>query len=145
MSTNELPEKLELLLLATLRCKITNAVTIGDTVYGEMIYAPFEGDLSGDILSGKMSGTNYALVRADGIHEVNLKGIITTDDKANLEVTILGNDDPNHPGLPYKDVYVKIVSDKNNEKYNWLNDAIIVGLGQALPENLYEYKYYYYR
>jgi hypothetical protein len=142
MNTEVLPEKVELRLLATLSAKVTKVIEIGETVYGTMINASFEGTVTGEFISGSMTGVNYALVRPDGVHEVDVRGYITTDD-AYLEVLILGSEIPSS-GKFMTDGYVKITSAKDNVRYNWLNDTIVIGLGQDLGDDSFTYKYYYY-
>jgi len=47
---------------------------------GVRIDVSFEGELTGPRLKGKIAGTDYLLMRADGVTRLNVHAVITTDD-----------------------------------------------------------------
>ncbi len=47
---------------------------------GVRVDVPFEGELTGPKLKGKIAGTDYLLLRGDGIAKLDIHAVITTDD-----------------------------------------------------------------
>ncbi|MFC1535370.1 DUF3237 family protein, partial [Thermodesulfobacteriota bacterium] len=76
--------------LASFRAKVTKRIEFGKTPIGERRDVYFEGELTGDILSGKMEGIDYMITRTDGTLEVNVRAVITTNDGAYISVRISG-------------------------------------------------------
>ena len=60
-------------LLASCKAKITNLVNFGDTPLGYRLDVHFEGDLIGDLLSGRINGIDYLITRPDGVSEMNVR------------------------------------------------------------------------
>jgi hypothetical protein len=50
----------------------------------------FEGTLNGPRLSGKISGTDYLYVRADGLFQLHLHARVTTEDGINIAMSSEG-------------------------------------------------------
>jgi hypothetical protein len=123
-------------LLMSFQGKVSELINFGKTPLGRRFDAYFEGDLSGGVLSGKMRGVDYILVRPDGIAEINVRAAIVTQDGVNISVLISGY----HQNGEIKDTYVKMVT--GNEKYLWLSSAIIIGKGKSTGGNL-EIDYFY--
>jgi hypothetical protein len=123
-------------LLTSFKGKVTELIYFGDTPLGRRFDAYFEGDLSGGVLSGKMRGVDYILVRSDGIAEVNVRAAIVTSDGINISVQISGFGQDGE----IKDTYVKMVT--GHEKYRWLSSVIIIGKGKSTSGNL-EIDYFY--
>ena len=120
-------------LLMSFQGKVTELIYFGNTPLGRRYDAYFEGDLNGGVLSGKMRGVDYILVRPDGIAEINA---IVTREGVNISVQISGY----HCDGKIKDTFVKMVT--GNENYRWLSSAIIIGKGKSAGGNL-EIDYFY--
>jgi hypothetical protein len=123
-------------LLMSFRGKVTELIYFGNTPLGKRYDAYFEGDLNGGVLSGKMRGVDYILVRPDGIAEINVRAAIITREGVNISVQISGY----HGNGEIKDTFVKMVT--GNENYRWLSSAIIIGKGKSAGGNL-EIDYFY--
>ncbi len=123
-------------LLMSLRGKVTELINFGNTPLGKRYDAWFEGDLSGGVISGRMRGIDYILVRPDGIAEINVRAAIVTQDGVNISVLISGY----HQDGEIKDTYVKMIT--GIESYRWLSSAIIIGKGKSAGGNL-EIDYFY--
>ena len=123
-------------LLTSFKGKVTELIYFGDTPLGKRFDAYFEGDLSGGVMSGKMRGVDYILVRSDGVAEINVRAAIITSNGVNISVQISGFGQDEE----IKDTYVKMVT--GNENYRWLSSAIIVGKGKSVEGNL-EIDYFY--
>jgi hypothetical protein len=122
--------------LCSYKARITDFIHFGDTPLGKRYDAYFEGDLTGQKLSGKMHGIDYILIRSDGIAELNVRAVIVTDDKVNISVQISGY----KQGDELKDTQIKIFT--GHEKYRWLMSKIIIGKGKSANGQL-ELDYYY--
>lgn len=122
--------------LCSYKARITDFIHYGDTPLGKRYDAYFEGNLTGQKLSGKMHGIDYILIRSDGIAELNVRAVIVTDDKVNISVQISGY----KQGDELKDSQIKIVT--GHEQYRWLMSKIIIGKGKSANGQL-ELDYYY--
>ena len=123
-------------LLMSFQGKVTELINFGNTPLGRRFDAYFEGELTEGVLSGRMRGVDYILVRPDGIAEINVRAAVTTQEGVNISVLISGY----HQNGEIKDTYVKMVT--GNENYRWLSSAIIVGKGKSAGGNL-EIDYFY--
>jgi len=131
---------MELTYLAYFKFTITKQIIFGETPYGIRHNEYYEGELTGDLVSGSMSGIDYMLYRPDGIDEVNTRATIETPDGAYISVEITGYAMPDGTIV---DSYVRFLS--GHEKYKWMNDTVFFGKGKALSEDTYEIDYYYYK
>jgi hypothetical protein len=122
--------------LCSYKAKTTDFIYFGDTPLGKRFDAYFEGDLTGQKLSGKMHGIDYILIRSDGIAELNVRAVLVTEDKVNISVQISGYGQ----GDKLKDTQIKMVT--GHEKYRWLMSKIIIGKGKNVNGQL-ELDYYY--
>jgi hypothetical protein len=122
--------------LCSYRARITDFIHFGDTPIGKRYDAYFEGDLTGQKLSGKMRGIDYILLRSDGIFELNVRAVIVTDDQVNISVQISGYGQ----GEELKDTQIKMVT--GHDHYRWLMSKIIIGKGKMANGQL-ELDYYY--
>ena len=123
-------------LLTSFKGNVTELIYFGDTPLGKRFDAYFEGDLSGGVLSGRMRGVDYILVRSDGIGEINVRAAIITSNGVNISVQISGFGQDEE----IKDTYVKMVT--GHKDYIWLTSAIIIGKGKSVSGNL-EIDYFY--
>ncbi|MBN1664705.1 MAG: DUF3237 domain-containing protein [Deltaproteobacteria bacterium] len=123
--------------LCSYKAKITEVINFGMTPLGRRLDVCFDGDLAGDLLSGRMRGVDYILVRSDGVGEIHVRGAITTKDGVNISVEISGYGDENGD---IRDAHVKFLT--GHEKYQWLTSKIVVGKGKSANGQL-EFDYYY--
>ena len=123
-------------LLTSFKGKVTELIYFGNTPLGKRFDAYFEGDLSGGVLSRRMRGVDYILVRSDGMAEVNVRAAIVSSEGINISVQISGFGQDEE----IKDTYVKMVT--GHEKYQWLSSVIIIGKGKSTSGNL-EINYFY--
>ncbi len=130
---------MELTYLGRFQFTIAKQIIFGETPYGIRHNEYYEGEVTGDLVSGHMSGIDYMLYRPDGIDEVNTKATIETPDGAYISVEITGYSKPD--GI-IVDSYVRFLS--GYEKYEWMNNTVFFGKGKALSEDTYEIDYYYY-
>jgi hypothetical protein len=92
----------------------------------------FQGKLHGPKLRGKMSGTDYLCVRADGLFQLHLHARVTTDDNANIAFSSEG-------------VSLQVVGEKethlraavslfsSTEAYRWVNKLQLWAVGTLDP------------
>jgi len=121
------PKKIEL--LATLSGVVTGILVYGETPHGVRLDVAFEGELSGE-LQGFMRGTDYVLVRPDGVSEINVHATIATDDGALISAEITGN----LVDGSIRDTHVRL--ETAHPDYQWLHDQVIVGRGEATETEL---------
>ena len=123
---------------------IIKQIVIGETPYGYRHDEHYEGELTGDLVSGKMTGIDYMLYRPDGIDEINTRATIETPDGAYISVQITGYVQPDGTMV---DSYVRFLS--GYENYKWMNDTVFFGKGGKVlsPDtpDTYEIYYYYYK
>ncbi|MEQ8244859.1 DUF3237 family protein [Fulvivirga sp.] len=82
----------------------------------------FEGDVTGEIIEGKIKGVDYLTVRADGRLFLDLHAAITTHDGSTIYVKETGINDNGHLRLAM-DFHT------NAEKYSWINYKHVWGVG----------------
>ena len=124
--------------LASYNVSITKKIDYGDTPVGKRVDVHFEGDLTGDLLSGTMRGIDYVTIRSDGVTEINPRASLKTSDGALISVQISGYA---FPDGTIKDTFVRFLT--SDEKYKWLNEKVIFGEGRMTSETEFEIKYYY--
>jgi Protein of unknown function (DUF3237) len=124
--------------LTAYKVSITDKIDYGDTPLGKRVDVYFEGDLTGDLLSGTMRGIDYVTTRSDGVTEISPRASLKTSDGALISVQISGY---SFPDGTIKDTYVRFLT--SDEKYKWLNNKVIFGEGQMTSDTEFEIKYYY--
>ena len=132
--------------LTTLSLKVDLAAifAIGDTSAGRRLVAPvasgrFEGErLSGSVLPG---GSDWVTQQTDGSASIDVRLCLETVDGARLGLTYRGRF-VGAPGLMQKFVAGQPVDassfslqtvakfETGDARYAWLNDAIVIGLGE---------------
>ena len=118
--------------LMTVRLATAPTQELGAGPHGARITFPitggsFEGDrLRGKVLSG---GGDWAIKRADGVLELDLRITLETDDGALVHMTFEGIRDDGAPGGPY----FRHVSrfETAAEKYAFMNRLLAVGVGKV--------------
>ena len=113
--------------LASYKAKVTRRIDFGETPIGQRVDVYFEGELTGEALSGKMEGIDYVSTRSDGTMEIHVRAAITTSDGTLISVQISGYFSPKDGSI--KDNHVQLLT--SHEKYKWLCDKIVVGRGKG--------------
>jgi hypothetical protein len=126
---------LEIIPLATAELTIGNIVSIGNTPrghrnIGEVSAARFEGDRFSARLVGA-AAADWALARADGIVEIDVRISLQTDDGALVYLTYDGNIDPERGERP---ILSMMRFETADERYLWLNRIRAVGKGAFIDE-----------
>ncbi len=132
-------DEMVLTYLGYFKATITKQIVYGETPYGIRHDNHYEGEITGNRLSGQMYGIDYMTIRPDGINEVNTRATIETPDGAYISVQITGyaDDDGN-----ITDSYTRFLS--GYDKYKWMNDTVFFGKGKVLSPDTFEIYYYYY-
>lgn len=117
----------ELKHLASYSARITKNIEFGETPAGRRMDVYFEGELTGEQLSGSMSGVDYVAFRSDGTFEINVWGVITTNDGALISTRIEGYSRQKDGSIV--DTVRVLTSD---DRYKWLCDKLIVGWGRVM-------------
>ncbi len=138
-NANSTTDEMVLSYLGYFKATITKEIVYGETPYGIRHDNHYEGEITGNRLSGQMSGIDYMTIRPDGINEVNTRAAIETTDGANISAEITGYvyDDGN-----ITNSYARFLS--GYDKYKWMNDTVFFGKGRMLSPNTFEIFYYYY-
>ncbi|PKO14920.1 MAG: hypothetical protein CVU39_12650 [Chloroflexi bacterium HGW-Chloroflexi-10] len=129
--------------LATMQAQVTQIINFGISPLGNRLDVIFEGDLTGEVITGKLKGVDYFALRPDGIGQVDVRGSILTNDEAVISVWISGY----VIGSKFIDTNLKFVT--GDDRYKWLNEKIVIGTGRGLPEGYvglperFEMEYYY--
>lgn len=87
----------------------------------------FEGELTGKI-KGKIVGTDYVLLRRDGLPRLHVHAVITTDDGERISffgdgIAIL------EPGSPYIQLREQVTLHTAAAKYGWVNRQLFWATG----------------
>ena len=141
---NELSHKH--LITLTLAVDFPNTVVIGDTPAGSRRIAPVAGgSFSGERLNGIVHpGTDWALIRPDGVLVIDVRLTLETDDGAKLYLRYEGRFvaapdamarfskghllDPSDYSL-----VVTAKFECGDPRYQWLNNVIAAGTGEQTP------------
>jgi hypothetical protein len=119
----------------TLRLKTAPTQDIGNGPHGFRFTFPitggtFEGErLRGQVLAG---GDDWAVKRADGVIELDLRITLQTDDEALIHMTFDGLRDDAAPGAPYFRTLPRF--ETAAPKYAFLNRLLAVGRGEIGPD-----------
>lgn len=135
--------------LATLSLVVDLAeiVAIGDTPAGHRLVAPVAGGtFAGDRLSGTVlpGGADWVTRRADGNSTIDVRLTLRTDDGATLGLSYAGRFlgaagtmQRLVAGQPIDaaDFSLQTVAkfETGDARYAWLNDAIVIGVGEQTP------------
>ena len=119
-------------------------VAIGDTPVGHRLVAPISGGTyAGERLSGMVlpGGSDWVTRRADGNSTIDVRLTLQTDDGATLGLTytgrflgVVGTMQRFVAGEPVDagDFSLQMVAkfETGDARYAWLNDAIVIGVGE---------------
>lgn len=80
----------------------------------------FKGELTGPKLSGKIAGTDYVLLRGDGVSKLHIHAVITTDDGERIALYADGVAMV-QPGSPKMQLRENATLHTSAAKYSWVN------------------------
>ena len=90
-----------------------------------------EGAVSGDVLQGSVRWANYPRMREDGVWTPNLRGVIRTEDGAEVLVSLHGQSvKEDSPDDARRAILTRVELLSEHERYRWLNTSFIVGEGE---------------
>jgi hypothetical protein len=95
-----------------------------------------EGTVTGDVLRGQVRWANYPRRREDGVWTPNLRGVIRTEDGAEILISVHGQSvqEETTSGVGRAILArVELVSEVGGD-YGWLNTSFIVGEGEIDEE-----------
>ena len=92
----------------------------------------FEGTLHGPKLSGKISGTDYLYVRADGLFQLHLHARVTTVDGTNISMSSEGVSTQTE-GEKVTQLRAAVSLFTSSETYSWLNQLRLWAVGTLDP------------
>lgn len=123
---------IELIPLAKAELATGDFVAIGDTPRGTRMIAEVKAArFEGERLSARLAGTaaaDWALIRPDGVIEVDVRISLKTDDGAMVYLSYNGNLDPQRGEWP---VLSMMRFETGDQRYAWLNRICAVGKGQV--------------
>ena len=94
----------------------------------------FEGNLYGPRLSGRIYGTDYLYVRADGLFQLHLHARVTTEDGVNISLSSEGVSNQVE-GEHAAQLRSAVSLFTTSETYNWLNKLQVWATGTFNPVN----------
>ncbi|MCA1830885.1 MAG: hypothetical protein ABR552_07250 [Actinomycetota bacterium] len=111
------------------------------TTEGAWIYPPSEaagyaegaGAIAGPAITGELRWSNRARRRSDGIWFVDIRGYITTSDRARILLRMSGRSLPEHEPQQTRDVVLWASLECEDERYAWLGDVAAVVEGRFDP------------
>ena len=108
---------------------------LGAGPHGSRIIFPITGgSFEGDRLRGKVlpGGADWAIRRADGVIELDLRSTLQTDDGALISMILAGMRDDGRPETPYFRTLPRF--ETAAPKYAFLNRLLAVGSGEIRAE-----------
>ena len=94
-----------------------------------------EGTVSGDVLRGSVRWANYPRRREDGVWTPNLRGVIRTEDGAEILISLHGQSVQEDPsGVARRAILTRVELLSDHEHYRWLNTTFVVGEGEIDEE-----------
>ena len=111
------------------------ALTSGQTAIplaGTRFDQTFEGTLHGPMLRGRISGTDYLCVRADGLFQLHLHARVTTEDGAQISMTSEGIS-MQIEGQQETQLRAAVSLFTSSETYAWLNRLRLWAAGTLDP------------
>jgi hypothetical protein len=120
--------------LITLRLDTAPIQEIGPVPYGHRLTFPIiGGSFEGERLRGKVlpAGDDWAIKRADGAIDLDLRATLETDDGVLIHMTFQGLRDDAAPGGPYFRTASRF--ETAADKYSFLNRLLAVGTAEITP------------
>ncbi len=94
-----------------------------------------EGVVTGHELRGSMQWANYPRRREDGVWTPNLRGVIRTDDGADILISLHGQSvQEDSPGVVQRAILTRVELLTDDDRYRWLNTSFVVGEGEIDEE-----------
>lgn len=123
---------IEVIPLAQAEVKVGNVLPIGGTprgqrTIGEVTAARFEGERFSARLRGA-AAADWALIRPDGVVELDVRMTLETDDGALVYLQYGGDIDPKRGDHP---ILAMMRFETSDERYAWLNRVRAIGKGQV--------------
>ena len=94
----------------------------------------FEGTLNGPVLKGRISGTDYLTVRADGLFQLHLHGQVTTEDGTTISMSSKGMS-MQMEGERCSQLRSAVCLYTVSETFGWLNRLQLWAVGTFDPVN----------
>ena len=127
--------------------EIAPPIAIGENPHGNRVIVPVTGgSFEGPRLKGKiLSGGDWALVRPDGVGELDVRETWQTEDGVLLYVTKRGYLTSNDPRLairwmageqiPHEEYYFVVTQyvETSAAQYAWLQQVVAIGMGSLVP------------
>jgi hypothetical protein len=90
-----------------------------------------EGSVSGELIHGKMRWANSPRRREDGVWTPNLRGVIWTEDGAEILISLHGQSvQEETPAGVGRAILTRVELLSEDERYRWLNTSFVVGEGE---------------
>jgi len=121
-------------------CRLSMRYTEGAWIrpFGTVEGAGFgsgEGEVSGPVLRGTLRWANAPRRREDGVWTPNLRGVITTEDRAEILTSLRGQSvQEATTGGGLRAILTRVELLSEDERYRWLNTTFIVGEGEIDEE-----------
>ena len=121
-------------------CRLSMRYTEGAWIrpFGTVEGAGFgsgEGEVSGPELRGTLRWANAPRRREDGVWTPNLRGVITTEDRAEILTSLRGQSvQEATTGGGLRSILARVELLGDDERYRWLNTTFIVGEGEIDEE-----------
>lgn len=96
---------------------------------GARFNVSFEGFVNGPEITGKKTGVDYLEIRADGMFNLNLHAVITTEDGEKIAVHEDGILIPSDDGSATGRLSLKMKLTSASPKYQWVNKVQVWGKG----------------
>jgi hypothetical protein len=94
-----------------------------------------QGEITGDALRGTLRWANAPRRREDGVWTPNLRGVLRTDDGAEILVSIHGQSVQEETGAGFRRaILARLEFLSEDERYRWLNTTFAVGEGEIDEE-----------
>jgi len=94
-----------------------------------------EGEVSGEVLQGTLRWSNYPRRREDGVWTPNVRGVIRTEDGAEILVSLHGQSVKEETPEGYRRaILTRVELLSEHESYRWLNTSFVVGEGEIDEE-----------
>lgn len=108
------------------------------TPFGDAESAGFgwgEGTISGGALQGRVRWANYPRKREDGVWTPNLRGVLFTEDGAEILISLHGQSVEERTSTGRRRaILARVECLSEHENYRWLNTSFVVGEGEIDEE-----------
>lgn len=104
------------------KLKFLSVVDIGAVPEGRRVNLPFTGEINGPSINGKIEGTNYVLLRPDGVAVLHVHAVVTTAGGDPVSVEVRGMS----TAIPDGRQAVKgtVTYQTGSKEFAWLNSTL---------------------